>query len=115
MLFIVSDTHLRDTNGDSRGASASHSFDAGAAWMLLALQARRAELHARAMIGFDLARAAERLEVPNDHRIEAAVAIGRMGDPASLPDRLRAREMPSDRAPLARIAMPGRFRVESAS
>lgn len=115
LLFILSDTHLRDAEGVSRGVSASHSFDAGAAWMSLALQARRAGLHARAMIGFDHARAAELLEVPDDHRIEAAVAIGRIGDPASLPDRLRAREMPSDRTPLARIAIAGRFRADGAS
>ena len=39
--------------------------------------------------------------------IEAAVAIGRIGDPAQLPEALRAREIPSSRHPLEDIAFCG--------
>lgn len=109
LLFILSDMQMRNADGSPRGESYSHSFDAGAAWMLLALQARREGLYARAMTGFDIARATRNLGVPEDYRIEAAVAIGRLGDPATLPDRLREREQPSDRAPLDQIALAGPF------
>ena len=50
------------------------------------------------------------LAVPEGFRIEAAIAIGRRGDPATLPEGLRERETPSDRKPLGEIAYPGSFR-----
>jgi len=37
------------------------------------------------------------------------VAVGRIGDPTALPEGLRAREVPSDRRPLAEIALHGRI------
>ncbi len=57
--------------------SYSHSFDAGAAWACLALQASLIGWAAHAMGGFDLARAIKTLGVPDDYRIECMVAIGR--------------------------------------
>ena len=50
------------------------------------------------------------LAIPDGFRIEAAVAIGRMGDPANLPEKLQAREQPSDRKPLEELAYSGNFR-----
>jgi nitroreductase len=79
-------------------------FDAGAAWLSLALQARRLGLHAHAMAGFnqDRALAAAGLD-RTDWDILAAIAVGRHGDPADLPDDLRALETPNTRKPLADI------------
>lgn len=87
----------------------SHAFDAGAAWMSLALQAHLRGWIAHAMGGFDKAAAAPLLHLPEGHQLHVVVAIGRKGPPDSLPDHLRARETPSLRRPLAEIAGHGRF------
>lgn len=99
LVFIVSDTRSRRTDGTS-GPLRSHSFDAGAAWAMLALQALKSGLAAHAMAGVDFERAASVLQVPSDHKIEAAVAIGRVADKSLLPENLRLREVPSGRRPL---------------
>ncbi|MCC6158674.1 MAG: nitroreductase family protein [Deltaproteobacteria bacterium] len=85
-------------------------FDAGAAWMSLALQARTLGLYAHAMAGFDRDRAFEATGAsPDDYEVIVAVAVGRCGDPAKLPDEdLREREKPSERKALAEIMREGR-------
>eukprot|EP01037_Dinobryon_pediforme_P003620 gene3620-3667_t len=107
LLFIVSDTQMG--TGETARPNHSHSFDAGAAWALLALQATALGYHAHAMTGVDFARAQAELGVPETFRIEAAVAIGRKASPERLPEALRAREVPSTRHPVAQIAVAGRF------
>jgi len=76
---------------------------------MMALQAHMLGYHAHGMVGVDFDRAQAELGVPETFRIEAAVAIGRMGDPATLPDALRDREVPSDRKPLDQVAFAGNF------
>ncbi len=61
------------------------------------------------MTGIDFATARSELEVPEQFRIEAAVAIGRKADPSVLPEGLRGGEVPSDRKPIAEIAFAGNF------
>ena len=106
LLFILSET----TMGSPDKPSHSHSFDAGAAWSAVALQSTLIGYHAHGMVGIDMDKARTELSVPDGFRIEAAVAIGRMGDPASLPEKLQAREEPSNRKPLEEIAYSGNFR-----
>lgn len=109
LIYILSDT-LPFTGKDGAPASShTHSFDAGAAWACLALQATKLGYQAHGMSGIELDRARTELRVPDRFRIEAAAAIGRIGDPASLPEKLRAREVPSDRRPLAETVFHGRF------
>lgn len=86
-----------------------HAFDAGAAWMSLALQAHLKGLITHAMGGFDKARATELLHVPADYALHAVVAIGTQGAADSLPEGLRPRETPSLRRPLAEVAKHGSF------
>ncbi|MET0362040.1 MAG: nitroreductase family protein [Sphingobium sp.] len=107
LIFVISET----TMGSPDKPSHSHSFDAGAAWAQLALQSHLSGYHAHGMVGFDLEKARTELGVPDGFRIEAAIAIGRMGDPANLPEGLRAREVPSDRKALDEVAYPGNFRA----
>ncbi len=109
LLFILSDGVMDKGDGSEPKPSHSHSFDAGAAWALLALQATRLGYHCHGMTGVDMDAARKALEVPDRFRIEAAVAIGRRGDVAILPDALQAREQPSDRKPIADFAFEGRF------
>ena len=106
LLFILSET----TMGSPDKPSHSHSFDAGAAWSAIALQSTLIGYHAHGMVGIDMDKTRAELGVPDGFRIEAAVAIGRMGDPASLPEKLQAREEPSNRKPLEEIAYSGNFR-----
>jgi len=109
LIYILSDT-LPFTGKDGAPApSHTHSFDAGAAWACLALQATKLGYLAHGMSGIELDRAREELRVPERFRIEAAVAVGRLGDPATLPEKLRAREAPSERLPLEERVFHGRF------
>ena len=107
LVFILSDRMITTKSGDA--VSHSHSFDAGAAWASLALQATRLGCFAHAMSGVEFERAYAELAVPERFRIEAAVAIGRAGDPAELSERLRARETPSGRKPLSDFVFRGGF------
>jgi nitroreductase len=104
LVFIVSET----TMGDK--PSYSHSFDAGAAWAHLALQATLLGYHTHGMVGLDFDRAVAELGVPEGFRLEAAVAIGRRAAPERLPEHLREREAPSGRKPLDEVAFAGNFR-----
>ena len=107
LIYVLSQTSI--ANGDDLLPSHSHSFDAGAAWAFLALQARSLGYDSHGMSGVDFARARIELAIPDSLRIEAAVAIGRQGNPSSLPESLRAREVPSDRKPLDHMVFHGQL------
>jgi len=111
LIFVISDTLSRRPDGSAQ-PSRTHSFDAGAAWGFLALQATLSGLATHAMAGVDFDRAAEALQVPDDHHIEAAVAIGRTASALTLPAELQAREVPSQRRPLSALAFEGVFLSE---
>jgi nitroreductase len=87
----------------------THSFDTGAAWENLALQATLGGLVTHGMQGFDYERARTELNIPEGFRVEAMVVVGRPGDPATLPEKMRERETPSDRKPLSEITREGPF------
>lgn len=107
LVIIVSDTLQQ--NGDTASPLHSSSFDAGAAWALLALQATALGYHAHGMTGVDFDKARAELGVPDRYRVEAAVAIGRRDTPERLPEGLREREVPSGRKALDEIAVAGNF------
>ncbi|MGF7155814.1 nitroreductase family protein [Novosphingobium gossypii] len=107
LVFIVSDKYMRSDKGNSDNHS--HSFDAGAAWALAALQAQALGYHTHGMTGLKFGEAEAALGIPADHRLEAAFAIGRQGDKSVLPDFLQEREVASSRKPLAEIARAGKF------
>ena len=104
LLFVSKETF--DHNGEPYP---THSFDTGAAWENLALQATLLGLVTHGMQGFDYERAREELNVPEGFRVEAMVAVGRPGDPSTLPEKVRAREKPGDRKPLSEITCEGPF------
>lgn len=109
LIVLLSDT--LQTGGDTPGNRLSryNSFDAGAAWAQVALQAAMLGYHAHAMAGLEFADARNQLEIPDRYRIEVTIAIGRKGDRENLPEALQGRELPSDRKPLHQIAFHGRF------
>lgn len=87
----------------------THSYDAGAAWMSLALQGTMRGYVVHGMQGFDYERARELLNIPADYQVEAMAAIGRPGLAAELPEALLARETPNDRRPLEQTVCEGPF------
>ncbi len=109
LLFVISKETMAVPGKEEEVPSYSHSFDAGAAWSNLALQAVRLGWQTHGMAGFDRERAPAELNLPRGYRVEAAVAIGKPGDKAQLPEALRARETPSPRNPLSATAFEGAF------
>nr|WP_137677984.1 nitroreductase family protein [Parerythrobacter lutipelagi] len=108
LLFAVSDTLARGGSGEP-SPNHSHSFDAGAAWQNLALQSAHMGYAAHGMTGVDFGRAAGELGVPDDHRIEAAIAIGKQAPAERLPEALRDKEQVSGRKPVNEIMRAGNF------
>jgi nitroreductase len=109
LIYILSDSLPMTDKAGEPATSHSYSFDAGAAWACLALQATRMGYHAHGMSGVAFERARAELQVPERFRIEAAAVIGRIGDPAILDERTRAREAPSARKPIGDFVFAGNF------
>ena len=94
LLYIGARKHF----GSSKSVNRHAFFDAGAAWMSLALQARRLGLYAHGMAGFN-GEKAFKLTGANfdDTDIIAAIAVGRRGEAEALPEEIRKRESPTMR------------------
>ncbi|HLC71456.1 MAG TPA: nitroreductase family protein [Candidatus Nanoarchaeia archaeon] len=105
LVIIVSKNNF-DHNGKP---CRTHSFDTGAAWQNLALQASLMGLVAHGMEGFDYERAKSELHIPDDHTVEAMVAIGKPGKKEDLPVALQEKEQPSDRKPIKSFIFEGTF------
>lgn len=109
LVVVAAKRTMTTKPGQSSVLSPSYAFDAGAACSMLALEATRQGLHTHVMAGISCERAVHLLRVPDDCEVLVAIAIGGIGDPASLPDGLRARELPSGRQGLEQIAFEGEF------
>ena len=94
---------------DKNQPSVTHSFDSGASWENLALQASSMGLVAHGMSGFDYVMAKEKLGVPDDYSVEMMIAIGKPGKIEDLPEFIRAGETPNDRKPLKEMIFKGKF------
>ena len=105
VLIVV----ISKTTFDSGKPARTHSYDAGAAWVSLALQGTLLNLVVHGMQGFDYDRAKQELRVPDDYQVEAMIAIGRHGKKEDLPDFLQEREFPSPRKSISEIALEGMF------
>ncbi|ACA16661.1 nitroreductase [Methylobacterium sp. 4-46] len=112
LLFLVSNQMMNTKDGLQPSWSAS--FDTGTASALFQLQAIKLGWHAHGMTGFDKERAPVALNLPANHRVEAAFAVGRRSDPATLPEELRARETPNGRHPIGDFAFAGAFPAREA-
>jgi nitroreductase len=84
-------------NGDVNRA---HSFDAGAASMLLALEAENQGLATHMMGGFDSHKARETLHISEQYDLHVVIAIGYRGNKSKLPEALQQRERPNGRHPI---------------
>ena len=103
LIVVLSQAVLE--NGKPHSA---HAFDAGAAWMSLALQGSAMGLVVHGMGGFDAERARTVLEVPDTQAVQIMIAIGHPGRTEDLPEKLQARELPNSRRPLRELVAKGR-------
>jgi nitroreductase len=80
-----------------------HSFyDTGAAAAMLSIEATSLGLHVHQMAGFEPDKVREAYGVPAGAEPVSAIAVGYLGDPATLPDDLRKKEeVPGQRKPLS--------------
>lgn len=106
VLVVVLSKTTFDHNGEP---APTHSFDTGAAWENLALEAARRGLVAHGMQGFDYEQARESLDVPDDYEVEAMFALGEPAPAETLPEEYQDREEPTGRKPLSEIVYQGSF------
>ena len=109
LVVIVSKTTFAPPGTTEEKPAPTHAFDTGAAWGHLALQAHLSGWHTHGMSGLDYERARQELKIPEGYAIQAMVAIGKLGDKASLVDYLQAKEVPSQREPLSKLVAEGDF------
>jgi nitroreductase len=109
LLILVSKTTVSVGGSDKTVPLRTHSFDTGAAWAFFALEAIRLGWAAHGMAGFDVERTIIELHVPENHRPEAAIAVGRQGDKSLLPEYLQEREFPNGRNPQKDFVFAGGF------
>jgi nitroreductase len=96
---------------DANGAPNRHAlYDVGQATANLAIQATALGLALHQMGGFDMERARAEFQIPEGYEPVAAIAVGYPGDPASLPESLRARaSAPRTRRELGEFVFTGRW------
>ncbi|MFT9442038.1 MAG: nitroreductase family protein [Acetobacter papayae] len=111
IVYVASRRVTDDTKNGGVRANPTHAFDAGAASVLVQLQAWQSGWATHPISGFDHALAHEGLGLPEDHDLHAAIVIGRQAPADTLPEGLAEREQPSDRLPLADVVFAGRFPV----
>jgi nitroreductase len=102
LMFALARKNFKQGGTENRHAA----FDTGAAWLSLALQARRLGLYAHAMAGFIQEKAYEVLGVSKDeYHVMAAIAVGRKVESIDgLPEDLRGKESPNARKPPSEVA-----------
>lgn len=105
LLVLTTKRHFDRNGRENRLAT----WDAGAAWMALALQAHLLGLSTRAMGGIDLEAAATTLGIPETHQVGFAVALGWPAPADALPEDLQGRERPNSRLPIGDLVHEGNW------
>jgi nitroreductase len=102
-------------NFEKNGTENRHAFhDVGAAEANLAIQATALGLHVHQMAGFDVNKARELYGIPQGYEPVDAVALGYVGDPHSLSDKLQQRlSAQRSRKPLESFVFTGRWQQSS--
>ncbi|AUG00877.1 nitroreductase family protein [Pseudomonas sp. 09C 129] len=109
LVIVISKTTFTAPGASEETPALWHTFDTGSAWGHLALQASISGWHTHGMAGFDQELTRKELKIPEGYALHAAVAVGKLGDKASLAEYLQAREEPSPRRPLSETAAEGDF------
>lgn len=100
---------------ERNGVENHHAFhDVGAA-ANLSVQAAAYELFVHQMAGFDVPLTKQTYNIPEGYEPVAAIAIGYLGDPNTLSERLQQRELaPRTRKPLENFVFSGSWNQTSA-
>ena len=102
LVIAVSETEFARNKSPNRNAF----YDTGAAVAHLTMEATSRGLFVHQMAGFDPHKAMEHFHTPDGWEPIAAFAIGYPGDPNSLPEKLRERELaPRVRKPISEFVM----------
>lgn len=109
VLVAIISHNIFDRNNELNSA---HSFDTGASWQNMALQAHAMGLATHGMKGFDHEKARTTLHIPDDYTVEAMAAIGKIGNQAKLPEGMRPQEKRSERKPVSELIFKGTFKQE---
>jgi nitroreductase len=105
-VLALSVAHLEMQRDSKPNRVALH--DVGSATAQLTLEANSRGLQVHQMAGFDFEKARQTFGIPPDWEPVAAMAIGYPGDPQSLPEKLRDRELAQrTRKPLSEFVMTG--------
>src|SRR5438874_13328356 len=88
LMVAVANLQFAHSGKDNRHAL----YDTGAAVAYLTVEATARDLYLHQMAGFSPEKVRERYGVPPSAEPVAAIALGYLGDPQSLPDDLRQRE-----------------------
>jgi nitroreductase len=107
-VLAIAVAHLvfAKNNAPNRNAQ----YDTGAASALLSVEATAHGLAVHQMAGFDPEKARQVFGIPAGWEAIAALAIGYPGDPDSLPQPLKDRELsPRTRKPIAEFVMAGQW------
>jgi nitroreductase len=106
-VLMITAAKLHFANGNPN----RHAFhDVGAAATTLALQAAALGLFIHQMAGLEVEKAQSLLQVPENYEPVAGIALGYLGDPQTLSDRLRDREMtPRSRKSLKEFVFNGQW------
>ena len=106
LILSVASLNFEDESTPNRHAF----YDTGMAVENLVLQATALGLSAHQMAGFDVEKARADLKIPSGYEPVAMIAVGYPGDLASLPDRLRERELqPRSRRPISEWTFSGQW------
>ena len=106
LALAVAKLTFSKNNAPNRNAP----YDLGAATALLSVEATSRGLFVHQMAGFDAEKARQVFEIPADWDAFAALALGYPGDPESLPQALKDREVaPRTRKPLSEFVMTGQW------
>jgi nitroreductase len=107
-VLAIAVAHLvfAKNNAPNRNAQ----YDTGAATAMLSVEATAHGLAVHQMAGFDPEKARQVFGIPAGWEAIAALAIGYPGDPDSLPQPLKDRELsPRTRKPIAEFVMAGQW------
>lgn len=92
--------------------SRSHTFDTGAAWQNIALQATSMGLVTHGMEGLEYDKAHKELALPADVTLEMIFAVGKPAPVDVLPERMQKDEQKTDRKPITELMYKGSWGIQ---
>jgi nitroreductase len=113
LVFLLSKLESRSPNSGQIHPLPMHTFDAGIAAGFFALQATMLGFNTHVMAGIDRDLAILELKIPDGYAVHVAIAVGKRGDSATLPDPYRERDIPSSRMPLSELISEGVFSAQA--